>query len=55
MYTTIHCLFLSVRLQKKYLNEHCVERKAGAQAAQDLHNFRKGRRSKGAGVAATAE
>lgn len=32
-----------------------MERKAGGQAAQDLHNFRKGRRPKGAGVAAPGE
>lgn len=49
------CFCPCVRLQKKDLNEHWVERKAGGQAAQDLHNFRKGRRPKGAGVAATGE
>lgn len=32
-----------------------MKRKAGGQAARDLHNFRKGRRPKGAGVAATGE
>lgn len=32
-----------------------MKRKAGEQAAQELHNFRKGTRPKGAGVAATGE